>query len=405
MNIKNKTRNDLTNSDLRYKRVNFDVFAGYNGLPPFLSNVAHIIFHSIIKTLKYGKGGEAKSKNECRRIYSDIDITIEDILEDFYSVKYANGKGSANDRANMVKKINELLDYNVFYCWRYRDHYMFVLEREIGIWKFYNKDGCVIPRTLKKISVLSKDMINCMERFEKKKNVRVNRKDIEESFMKFINEKIIGNMNPVVVSKLPLWDGSSDIYSYFRGLIKVLRGLDDFEGLGEDDGFLRFLPKSVSKTLDRKRIKEANDMKTKMEKDLIPDETNLVKVKKEKKGRKTKKKVKSKGDSKPKAYTYGGDVNPFKNSKEFVKYYRSILYYFDSKVKFENFAVDVQVAGKIMDSLGEKDRKNKTFLKAWIRYYKDHKLKGLKIYNTKHTSLKSFMGSFDKFNAFFHVSG
>ena len=408
----NKTRNDLTNYDVRYKRVNFDLFAAYNSLPPFLSKLSHIIFYNIIRTIKHGPAGEAKGINENKRIYSDIDITIEDILEEFYSIKYGNGKDISNDRSNVIKRINELLDYNIFYCWKYKEHYMFVLEREFGIWKIYNKYGCIIPRTTKKIAVLASDMIKRMAKFEKKKNERVKIEEIENSFGMFINLEVIERMNPLVAAELPRWDGNGNIYSYLKELLRVLREMHEFKGFNESDDFLRLLPKSISRKLHKKRVKEANDMKTKMEKELIPKDPNLVKVKKEKSKKESKeegkeakkKKAKNKDGSKPKTYSYKGSVDPFKNSKEFVRYYRSILYHYDNGVRFENFAVDTHSAGMILDDLGEKEKKDKTFLKSWIRFYKDYNLKGLKIYNSKHTSLKAFKESFDKFNNFYHVS-
>jgi len=105
----------------------------------------------------------------------------------------------------------------------------------------------------------------------------------------------------------------------------------------------------------------------------------------------------------PDMYRYTGNVNPFKDSKEFVKYYRAFVHLYNNEAKFPLFSVDVQFAGLILDMLMDSNRKEKAFLDGWIKFYCENKLRGEKIKKPKHTSLFSFKDTFKKYNEIFYT--
>ena len=56
-----------------------------------------------------------------------------------------------------------------------------------------------------------------------------------------------------------------------------------------------------------------------------------------------------------------------------------------------------------MDILIENNRKDKIFLKAWLKYFCDYKLKGQKMLKIKWTSMKMFKDSFSEFALKFNI--
>ena len=99
------------------------------------------------------------------------------------------------------------------------------------------------------------------------------------------------------------------------------------------------------------------------------------------------------------------DVDPFHDALRFVKYYKSYILFCHHrsdesdksiKPKFDLLESDLVFAGKILDLLIQK-KKNKSFLKAWIRNYYKTKLKGAKASKIENTSLKTFGKTLDEF--------
>ena len=91
-------------------------------------------------------------------------------------------------------------------------------------------------------------------------------------------------------------------------------------------------------------------------------------------------------------YNYKGEIDPFLDARQFVKFYHSCLQSFSGgKAKFNPFASDINDANRILDNLKDAGRdKDKNFLTAWIRYFYDYHLKGIKIFKRKYTALKIF---------------
>ena len=82
-NLFHRVRNGLTEYSRNYRSVNPYLMMSYSGLPPFLCKLANILFIYIIKTKLYGEGAKTKGKNEDKRIYTDIELSLEDLLKDF----------------------------------------------------------------------------------------------------------------------------------------------------------------------------------------------------------------------------------------------------------------------------------------------------------------------------------
>lgn len=389
---------DVTEKGL-YKKVNPYIVAGYYGLPNSLSKLAFIIFSLILKTKLYGIRAKEKDIDEDRRIYTDITLTISDILNEWDHPKYSKNQDMSANISNMNKRIRELNDNNVFYCWRYKSAYMFVMERDFRTWKFYNSSGFFIPKTLKKISVVGNDMLYCMTRSIKKLNGEVNEGELESSFGHFIN-RLIDKMNPLVATEVIKWDGKQDIKEYLVQLYEGIKNMEDYKGLILADDIFDNFPLSLSKKL--KELQDGNIREISMKKqktiedDITPSNPNLVRHHHEKKERKSKP-----TESKVQAYTYDGDVDPFKNALHFIKYYGALLSQFaqGGRVSFASIDSDSLYATQILDLLQEKGKSNKVFLNAWVRYFYDYKLKGGKALKTKYTSLKTFKETFEEYSS------
>jgi hypothetical protein len=391
---------DVTEKGI-YKKVNPYIWSAYYGLPHSLSKLASIIFNFILKTKLYGDGVKGKDIiDEDRRIYTDITIIISDVLNEWDHPKYSKNQDMSANISNMNKRIRELDDNNVFYCWKYKNVYMFVMERDFRTWKFYNSRGCLIPKTLKKISVVGNDMLYCMIRSIRKVHNGVDKSELEASFGHFIN-RLIDKMNPLVVTEVIKWDGIQEISEYLAQLNEGIKNMEDYKGLVLADDIFDNLPLSLSKKLQslHDEVTRGDMKKTKsiesIEDEITPANPNLVRhhhVKKEKK---------SKPSDKVQAYTYDGDIDPFKNALHFIKYYEALLSQFaqGGRISFNSISSDSLYATQILDLLQEKGRSNKVFLNAWVRYFYDYKLKGNKALKTKYTSLKNLKETFEEYNS------
>lgn len=401
IDIFNKVRNGLTEYKRAWKWINMPLLLCYISLPRSWSQVAGILLYSILKNKMYGSDAKDREINEEQRIYSYTETTIEDILKEINPVKYPD-KNIENDKGNLIKIINDLDNDNVFYYWRYRGIYMFIMERDSGVWKYYNSKGCVIPKTMRKIISVYSDMILCMIKFVKNNGITVDRVNIGKSFGKFIN-KMIKKMNPDVANKVKIWNGKEDIHEYLKVLKEQIKDIKDFEGLNFDDNIITKFPCSVSAELERKMLKEV-DMKKEPMNELIPKNKNIVKVR-GKIGRPKKEVVVvPRPPEKPQALRFGVNPDPFRDAPSLMRYYRSFLQdAMKGKVRCDNFESDAVPATEILDKLAEHHRKDKVFLNAWLKDFCDNKLKGDKAIKIKYTSMRVFKETFDQFNLKFRI--
>lgn len=93
------------------------------------------------------------------------------------------------------------------------------------------------------------------------------------------------------------------------------------------------------------------------------------------------------------------DSDPFSNPKEFVAFYRSIVHSFaEGKVEFPSHGADRQYASVIMDELLDIGRgEDLEFLREWIKYYAQFKLKKGDFEKFNKTSLRSFSVTLDEY--------
>jgi hypothetical protein len=398
---------DSTEYSRNYRTINPIISMAYNGLPPTMCKLAHIIFDIILDTKRYGNKGKQKCVFEEKRIFSDINIDIQYLLMEFNPGKYFDGglyekaKSIENDRSNMSSKVKELDKNNVIYNWRYKDHYMFIMERDIGVWKFYNENAFIPPNTIQKIASVSEAMIDRMLVFETKLGRKNEREKVERHFIEFLNN-LIKRMNPDVSSKLLKYDDNV-LYYYKENIKKEINRLDFFEGTVIAPNFNLRIPPSIQRKISRIIEEESTKMsaKTDMEKELTPKSPNLTSNKGLHKERTKKRATKDRGESSKEVHNFrfdGQSLNPFDNATSFSKYYRQCVRTYSKKdPKFDNMESDCMVAGHILDDLKKINRKDITFVHDWIKYFTNYSLKGNKSQNPKHTSLGNFRTTLDKY--------
>lgn len=407
LDILNEVGNQLSDP-ASYRQVNGHIWAAYYGVkPPALQKMSFILFHFIIGNKFYGDKAEVCKKeiDESKRIYNDISVTMKDILLEWDHSKYSNDKAAAMVKSNMNQNIRALDEAQIFYCWKYEDLYMFVMERDFRTWKCYNSQGCLIPKTLKKIVVVGQDMLFCMEKNVKKMYNAVNKTAIESSFGNFLN-RLINKLNPLVASEIVKWDGNMDVGEYLVQLSENLKGIAPFQGLTLADDMLQKFPRSISIKHDKK-VNEAIAMKktelakdkvvcVDSEKDIIPDNPNIAKPRRQKIITHNLVITKDKIDK----YVFDANVDPLRDAKHFMEYYRASLqqHFHHTRIKFDGHGSDALYATQILDLLIENKRSDQAFLNGWIRYFYEYRLKGNKNNKAKYTSLKAFKDTFDEFN-------
>lgn len=150
-------------------------------------------------------------------------------------------------------------------------------------------------------------------------------------------------------------------------------------------------------------VQKEDDMKSKkeLELELIPENSNLVR----KRNVRSKKqpKILTNESAEPVLMRWKGDLDPFADTLQFMKYYRYVLHSkTEGRVAFNSMNSDSVAATRIMDVLAEAKR-DKLFLDSWIRYFYDNNLKGEKALKPKYTSLYAFLKTFEGYNEKFHV--
>jgi len=408
--------NDLTKPE-HYKRCNLSLLDAYNALHPgTLTKVSYILFTCIMDT-KMHRQPTAKdySITEDKRIYNNKYISLEDILDRYNPSKYkVDGKDMKNDMSNLMSRLQELDDNNIFYIWRYGKpfSYMFVMERNISLWKYYNKLAYVTPKTVSKVIESFHGMVREMFKFESSKNPTAQLKDVEDSFLSVFLPHMISKMKPIVGDKLPILNGVENSSEYLQKLRDIIGTMDEKEGFDIDEDFCKRLPihlvnklegKSKDETQNREEPKVNIDQ---LSKDLVPKEQDLVKEKK----LKAKKIIHTDSDSgdpkyssiRPAKITFetAASENPFANCNQLTTYYRDVIKLHNSKARFYPFDSERLVATHIMDLMIKNGKEgNVDFLKAWINYYIGSYLQGNNIFKPGKTSLSSFQKTFSTYES------
>ncbi|TRZ82901.1 hypothetical protein D4R86_01110 [bacterium] len=374
----------------------------YIGLKCSQMKVASCLMSNLLSNKMYN------DSQQDRRIYTSVCLTVEDVLAEMNSAKYYNGANIETDVANLRKRFIELHGGNIFYQWKYRGLYIFIMERNFRAWTYYNSKATVPPRTLKRLLPLLSKIMARMATFYKVKNgVVSDRVKLENSLGCFVNN-MLSKMAIVVSKDLPRWENNKSLFEYVLKLEALLANIDDEEGLEEDDGFMFRLPPSVRKEVFKERgIVEADIMtKLDMEK-IIPQNGKLGDKKKRKvsdKVKKTKTKTKSNVDptvaieAQPLIYEIA--INPFEDAKMFVKFFQKGVRNFNNNAILPYIGAETKDAGLIMDKMKDEGRKDdREFLLSWMRWHFQYNLKGQKIYNIKHTCVKKFGETFTDYSS------
>jgi hypothetical protein len=402
-NISNNQRNQLTEPE-NHKKINLEMIDAYLALHPLsLSKLSISIFNIIMDT----KGNHEKDsqfyKYENKRIFNNLYVSLEDILNRCHPVKYnIENKNISNDISNLMGRIQELDDNNIFYIWKYGKPitYLFVMERDIGLWKYFNTNAYVTPKTIKKIIALSEYIIDSMCKFEKIKNRESTLQDIEMSFVNEFLQSIIKKMNPEVYNKIPKYIKHNNVKEYIKELNDHLNKIDDYEGFVEDDLFMNRLPYHLQDKIKKEEKKELNmnvDIEKKLSEMLIPKDENLV-IKKTRKYEKKNHKISNVIEAETVQTTFK-QLNPFSNCNDFINYYREVIKSHNDNAAFYPLSSERTNATKIMDCLIENGKvSDMDFLRSWIRYYIQSYLHGNNIYKKDKTSLSNFQKTFEMYN-------
>jgi hypothetical protein len=330
-------------------------------------------------------------KEENKRIYTSVSVTPETLLKNCHPVKYRlEGKSTKNDEGNIVKRINELDDNNIFYVWKcgYPKNYMFVLERDVGLWRFYNPNAYVTPKTIRKILLSTNGMCNAMFKILQENGDKLTVHDVRKLFCEFV-DRMVQKMHPDVYKGLDRWDESRGYKEYLYALNDEIKQLDPYQGLEEDEHFRDRLPLEVKLKLDPKPKKKRNAHKE-LEAELAPKDDSLVKQPKKRRKRTPVKDVEAQFDT-------FKSLEPLKNSTSFYQYYRAIVKSKDQTAEFHEYKVELGTAAVILDTVKEANH-NEMFLRSWIGYFIDLKLKGNNIKNKDKTSLRALQKTYDEYN-------
>jgi len=423
-NIPYEIINELTEHEENFRLVSPLLQACYNGLPAKYCKLCGVLFNKLIFNLFKGEKGRQKSIYEEKRIFTDVHLVVDDILEAYHSGKYTDGalyekgKKKSTDRKNMHDSLKWLHNNNIFYHWKYKSNYMFFMDRDIGCWKYYNSKGVMLPKSLKKIITPVELQIDRMCRFDNLSSSRkTDRADIELSYGCYI-EGMIKKMNPVVASSFPLFASFNNLFEYIQALKKHLDGIDGNEGYVPADNFYIKLPVDVRKWIaakkaaadKEKRQKNMTKKKTDMEKEIAPDpsEANLCTNKGTRKKRQKRESIDKSYGNKNEVdeldFSREIEVNPFKNSKSLATYCQQYMsLHATTNLRLEGKGVASEYAGHILDNLIDINKSgNKEFLDAWLKNYLS-KLTTSKMKNVEYTSLRALGKTLKEFNNIFYI--
>ena len=388
----NETRNNLTEHQKNYKLCNLNLMSCYAGLyPATLTKLSLVIFNQILSNKMYYKqDSKFFDKEEDRRIYTNTSVTPVLLLQNCHPIKYRFEEKDANsDVGNITKRINELDDANVFYVWKcgYPKNYMFIMERDIGLWKTYNPSAYVTPKTIRKILLSTNGMRKSMYKILQENGDKMTIHDVSKSFCEFI-DRMITKMHPDVQVQLERWNETRGYKDYLTQVNEKVKTLDPYQGLEEDVDFQKRLPLEVQLKLNPKQEKK-KDLKG-LEADLAPQDENLVKVKSS-----SRKRIPT-TEAEAKLETFKS-LDGLKNATSLFQYYRAIIKSKNNDAQFHEYSVELNTSAQILDKLKESNH-DEDFLKSWILYFAEIKLKGNNALNKDKTSLSELFKTYSDYN-------
>ena len=394
MKERNKIRNDLTEHKGNYKLLNLSLIDCYVALsPPMLTKISTAIFSGILSNKRYFKhDSPGYSVSEEKRIYNSTSITPEFILHQCNPSKYASGKYPIRrDVGNLVKRLRELDKNNIFYMWTcgFPHVYMFFIERDIGVWRTFNPNAYVIPRTMLKITRNTQWIVDAMQHMLRQDKQDKSRDEIELSWKLFL-DRLLHRCHPDIV-KMVVVDHHATLYNYVEVVEKALSEVDPYYGLLEDMAFMKNLPKTVRDKLSEKRDRQGQ--KTMNTTDEIAEHVETAPQSKCMHSEPL-----SRGEIEAEICTFDG-IDPFKNCNTFIRFYRDTVMLRHAGARFVSTSSERTMATEILDLLILNNRNNLRFLKGWINFFMADRLRGNSAYNSERTTLRAFKETFKEFNA------
>jgi len=390
---KHDIRNKLTEHQGNYKLCNLNLLSCYAGLyPASLTKLSLVIFNQIIFNKMYhSKDSQYYDPQEEKRIYTKSPVNPATLLENCHPIKYRyEERDASKDFGNMSRRISELDDNNIFYTWKcgYPKNYMFILERDIGLWRYYNPNAFVTPKTIRKIIGSTKGMCQSMQKILEESGDNTTIYDIRKSFCMFVH-RMVKKMNPNISDSLEQWEDDKDFKKYLTTLNKELKDLNPYAGLEEDENFYKRLPLDIQLKLSPPPRKK--NVNKELENDLVPKDEDLIKKKK-----KTRKRIPSKV-AETNFETFK-KIDPMENVNSFIRYYRSVVKDQYPNAEFYDFISESNIASLIMDDILESGQ-DKDFLRSWMSFYAETKLKGNNMRNKEKTSLKSLKETYEEYSS------
>lgn len=400
----NKVRS-LTEVDEGWKKISVNLMAAYDGIhPDSLSKLAHVLFGKIIHNkMNIKKDDKGYKEDEAKRIFSSVLCQPSDLALSIHPAKYSNGESPDNDIANIIKRMRELEDSNIFYIWTFNKPatYIYIMERYVDSWKYYNRKGVLSITSIRKILCLSRQLMDTMLSLEKKRQRASTKEEIEESYGLFING-LLEKMDVNLSKNLTRFSKEIEIFSYISTLVGELKNMEKDEHIEYEDQFLARLPPVLrSKIIKLHKVDKGDKMNLDLFEleALIPKQPNLIKVKSPKENKQRNIALKILKDKEPEAEDGSfKNEDPFKNPTSFTTFYRASIRLYNGKARLFNFVSEIGDAANIMDLLLMNNRNNLKFLQAWIGYYLTNYLTGNNVYKEDKTCLKSFGETFHKYN-------
>ena len=419
-NAFHKARNELTQYNNDFRQISPSLMCLYNALPQKYVQEIYAIFLGVMQD-KYYK--ETNKPNEDKRIYNYVKFNPEDLLKSLHPDKYIIETDLKDDIGNLLKKLRILSKNNVCYFFNCGGSYLFFMEREFGSWKFFNTEGCLVPKTLKKILAISDDFMQRLLVFERNEGRIVNIKTIEIKTAKFLNQ-LISQMHFDISPKLPKWKKGIDARQYIDDLKIKVKHMDDFLGLEHASDFLQKLPPFVKNKLEKKIMKIIESSKKNMKKEkisdtdlaelessIIPAENGLVKKRHTRNKKKNNILVDKIEIDKAEIDNWKDTkiADPFSTERAFIDHYKIFIRYYSNQYlrsltpNFNSYKTELRYASEILDILLDHNRKNHLFLERWLLYFCKHHLRSAKVCNKQKTSLSALKVTFKEFNNIYYT--
>lgn len=395
----------LTEYQRNYKLINLNILHAFLGIQPAIEgDIALRIFLKTMTTKRYRNTKEKRENDdhfaeEDRRIYNTIPLTPEDLLIESNLKKYENNPELVKNNVGNYrgKYLLSLQENNVFFQVIHKSFpqtRVFIFNRSIAMWKYYNSEGCVIPRFVRKVLNVSDQLSQQLLSFAKKQEKNITIKDANSCVGRSISQ-IISQMNVQIASRFPRWNDDMILEDYVEKVHEILDGMTDVEGFKIAKDFTQNLPLTIrSKYMSYKQHE-----KQQLEKELMASNSNLCRKRRSKKinASHVTSKTTTEGRNAEICSFY---TDPFENEVALVKYYHSLLKEKNVKAALVSVECEVSSASRIFDLLKDNDLENKLpFLRGWIDYYTSRKLFEKRIFNTKHTALSEFIKTFSEYKA------